>query len=662
MFNIKNIRSQQAFSLVEVVVALAVFAILAAGVFNITTSSYRNFYGKGDKQVLKEFAQEGIEAVKAIRNNSWQDIENVSGAGNQGITKDNNGYWEFSGSSNTLDVFTRVISITDVQRNSSWEIVDAGGTNDPLTKKVTVTVSADGMEDYVLTTYITDWAHKTWLQTDWSGVGAREFWEDAAMSSSSVTNLSTSTSGSLVLSEDNQFSNGYTYRKAITIDSDQVSGSGDLTDFPMFFSDTLSYLKTTTHGGEVTNDNGYDIVFASDSSGATQLDHEIERYNSTTGQFEAWVEVPTVSYNSDTTIYLFYASSTISTSQEDVTGTWNSNFVEVMHMKEDPAVNTNCGQSGSYKICDSTSNNNDAYAAGTMTASDRIEGPAGYALDMDGGDDYLLILDSASLDSATGPGQARTWSLWLNITAGADNKIITDKSQFNGYQLWLQTNGTSGDVVGGVEPSCYPNCLNASLGTGSWKYLTITFDGSAGTLYVNGSVADGPFTFSTVPADNNDVLLVGGGYGGTMLDAHFDELRISNVERSAGWVVTEYNNMNSTSTFYSISDVSGYSSPGVLYSSIFNIGSTDQEIHSVTVEQSVPSGCDIDITLEASDSASFASGVVSETYSDSSADVYTSSTTASINGKRYIRYKATLTACNSNADTPTLYSVEINYR
>jgi len=188
------------FSLVELVLAIGVFAILASGVTYVVTNSYTNFYGSGNKQNISEFAQEGIEAVRSIRDNSWQDIEDVSGAGNKGINKDA-GYWAFSGSSDTRDGLTRVISIASAQRDSDGNIVDSDGTDDPRTKQVTVTVSASGIEDYVLVTFLTDWSHKVWQQTDWSGSGDSEFWSSSNKASSSFSNISTSTEGALKLSQ-----------------------------------------------------------------------------------------------------------------------------------------------------------------------------------------------------------------------------------------------------------------------------------------------------------------------------------------------------------------------------------------------------------------------------------------------------------------------------
>ena len=188
------------FSLVELVLAIGVFAILASGVTYVATNSYTNFYGAGNKQNIAEFAQEGIEAVRSVRDNSWQDIEDISGEGNKGVNKDD-GYWSFSGSSDTRDGLTRTVNIANAQRDSDGNIVDSGGTEDPRTKQVTVTVSASGVEDYTLVTFLTDWSHKVWNQTDWSGVGDSEFWASSDTASSTFSNISTSTAGSLKLSQ-----------------------------------------------------------------------------------------------------------------------------------------------------------------------------------------------------------------------------------------------------------------------------------------------------------------------------------------------------------------------------------------------------------------------------------------------------------------------------
>jgi len=125
----------------------------------------------------------------------------------------------------------------------------------------------------------------------------------------------------------------YSYRKSITIQSSQVSGTADHSNFPVLVNLTNGKLRHIDSGGHVTNTNGYDIIFrASDET--TQLDHEIEEYDSSTGTVVAWVRIPTLSYDTNTVIYMYYGNTCISTSQENVTGVWDSNYLGVWHLKE----------------------------------------------------------------------------------------------------------------------------------------------------------------------------------------------------------------------------------------------------------------------------------------------------------------------------------------
>jgi hypothetical protein len=67
----------------------------------------------------------------------------------------------------------------------------------------------------------------------------------------------------------------YSYRKKITIDKDKVSGSADLTSFPVLINITGDPdLRTTANGGHVQDADGDDIIFRA-SDGTTQLDHEL---------------------------------------------------------------------------------------------------------------------------------------------------------------------------------------------------------------------------------------------------------------------------------------------------------------------------------------------------------------------------------------------------
>jgi hypothetical protein len=166
----------------------------------------------------------------------------------------------------------------------------------------------------------------------------------------------------------------YTYRMSITVNSSQVQ-NGPQPNFPFLFSSTSNNLKTTANGGSVTNSNGYDIVFKAldattcgaswDGTGCT-LSHEIEKYDGATGEFIAWVRVPSI--NNGTVIYVYYGNSSISTSQENKTGVWDTNYKAVWHLPNGTALSAN----------DSTSGGNNGSSTNASAVPGKIGGGASF--------------------------------------------------------------------------------------------------------------------------------------------------------------------------------------------------------------------------------------------------------------------------------------------
>jgi len=143
-------------------------------------------------------------------------------------------------------------------------------------------------------------------------------------------------------------STGYGYYMPITVNSGQVSNGPQL-NFPFLFSSTSANLRTTGHGGHVQESHGYDIIFRAlddTTCGGTgkapcTLSHEIEKYDDTDAnhQFVAWVKVPSI--NTNTQIYVYYGNSSISTSQENKTGVWDSNYKGVWHLGNGTTLTAN---------------------------------------------------------------------------------------------------------------------------------------------------------------------------------------------------------------------------------------------------------------------------------------------------------------------------------
>jgi len=127
------------------------------------------------------------------------------------------------------------------------------------------------------------------------------------------------------------WSNGYVFRRAITIDHTKVPNT-DQSNFPVLISGTYSYLATAPNGGDVTSLSGYDIIFTSDAAGTTVLPDERESYNYFTGAVLFWVKAPTLSHTTDTVIYMFYGNGSITTDQSNKMGVWDANYKGVWHL------------------------------------------------------------------------------------------------------------------------------------------------------------------------------------------------------------------------------------------------------------------------------------------------------------------------------------------
>lgn len=321
----------------------------------------------------------------------------------------------------------------------------------------------------------------------------------------------------------------FSYSRAITVDHTKVPNT-DQTNFPVNFSGTYSYLATVANGGLVTNSSGYDIGFYSDALLTTKLKWEMESYSATTGAVAFWIKIPSLSHTVDTVIYVGYGDASISTDQSDPTNVWDTSFYSVWHMKE---TLTAAGQT----VADSTSAAHNMTSVGTWTGAQQVAGVVGGSLKLlIAGVDYLSYTALSLSGDFTIEG-------WAQLTANPSNDSmmfgVNGGMDTNWFGAFFRSYSGSGDeVVSGT-----------SIAANAWHHFVITrtASGSGMVLYQDGVSAGTGFSNQTKTYDS-----LGRGAGGVSKDIYFDEVRISTSVRSADWVKTEYNNMFSPSTFYSI--------------------------------------------------------------------------------------------------------------
>ncbi len=339
----------------------------------------------------------------------------------------------------------------------------------------------------------------------------------------------------------------YLYKKKITIDRTKVSGSANLTNYPMLISMTDANLKTTGNAGYVQNTNGFDIVFT-DSAGTTKLDHEIETYTATTGAIDMWVRIPTLSYTVDTVIYMYYDNSSISTTQENATGVWDSNFKGVWHSE----------QTSGTALSDSTSgakNGTKQTATRPNPATGKIGGAQDYASTTS---DYVNANNSAT-SIASGSYTLSFWfkprNNFISSTTGMSMFTLADSPSSNDIRIRL-VNGTGKMDLYASKQTPYSAVSATTTETswtgGTWYFATASFSSTNAMRLFRNGVADGTNVATTRGTGNAAEFDFGRGWDGFYFDGSMDEIRISNSERTPGWITTEYNNENSPSTFYSV--------------------------------------------------------------------------------------------------------------
>lgn len=327
----------------------------------------------------------------------------------------------------------------------------------------------------------------------------------------------------------------YLYKQVITIDHTKVMGSSNLSSFPALINFTDANLKTIANGGHVANSNGYDIVFSADADGTTLLDFEIERYDATTGEVIAWVRIPTLDYNDNTILYLFYGNALAINTVSNPTGVWDANYMGVYHL---PNGTTKNG-------ADSTSNGRNGTFTGTSAVTGQIDGAVNFTASGD-----RLTFSSISLS-----GVVYTISAWIKtpIAAVSDgfNTLFRGPLAGGDHQILVRNSdnklgGYDNAGAGGFKDSGF---VVTTLSAG-WHYLVGVTNTTDTFVYIDGILV------GTIPWKSSGAIDVIGNYYGSGLQqwGYADEVRISTgVARSADWILTEYNNQSSPSTFYSIS-------------------------------------------------------------------------------------------------------------
>jgi len=323
------------------------------------------------------------------------------------------------------------------------------------------------------------------------------------------------------------FQNGWHYRKQITID--QANIPEDLTNFPVLVSIVDSDLKVKAQA------DGDDILFMNNTGYATLLNYEIEQYDGTTGTLIAWVNITDLSSAFDTIFYIYYGNPTIF-SLQNPEKTWDDHYLAVWHFGETSGVN----------VADSTKNHFNA------TANSNTPVTVGQI----GNGRYFNMVSSeiyVGTQPAFGGLPQYTVDAWaLPQTVIGEHRIF-DRSEpsHKNTIVFYQQNTKLFFLTNNVDDPSYSNAFSVNV----WTHAAGVFTGSGGenVVYKNG-VKGTPITATqTSPTAGSITIYLGRAcvdpsasyrWYGTL-----DEMRFSNIARSAAWINVSYQNQNDPASF-----------------------------------------------------------------------------------------------------------------
>ena len=641
--------NKKGFSLVELIIAIGVFGLLASGVFNVVIGNYNNFYGTGDKQTVSEFAQEGIEAVRNIRDRSWHEIEDNINI-NLGVNKENE-LWIFDGSSNIEGDLTRVIIISNVSRNQDGEI-DSSGTNDNSTKLLTVTVSGSGMDDFVLEEYLTNWDYSILEQTDWSGGDGEEFWNNETM-----------------------------YDSGEYID-DSIEGELKL----IFTPGESSFGEWSDLGSDanvVLPNYAYDIAFSPDSNTAYVIGNtsfDLRKYDisdARNGNIKKAVSLnmPTTGYTIEVVkdgAYAFIGYYTIDGSNAigiiDLNG-WNiygyqntgSNGRPYDFIYDDVnnILYALCANGYIYTYSFSNGILTDLNRGQLFTTSNRTAINKGALINgylfvvTDDSSKAIIKIDASNPSNLTEVSSLANSNDFVDIkyleTISYDRFLVATEDKYGEFKI-IQDGAGSPSILSSFDLSGY---YFKSLIYDQVNELVLMYDYYGRLFSIDISDREIP-----IAGPVSDTI----SYYYNLASVPYHSMEYNSV--LGGIFILERLSFNSIKKMHFIMQpievgLGSYATLGKLYSSIIDLGSTNQELNSITINQSIPIGCSLNICLYTSDASTF-SPSESICFNETAAE-YTKDIIDTLDGNRWFRYTVSMSPCNSDTSTPVLESIKLNY-
>lgn len=330
-------------------------------------------------------------------------------------------------------------------------------------------------------------------------------------------------------------------RIKLTLDSNQIDAA--LSDFPV-----PVYLSTASGIGDVDascvfdelgSDANRKKIAITTSDGETQCYVEIERWDHANEKAWLHVRVTSIAADADTELYLYYDSS-----QDDNTtyvgdtgdvaaqSVWDSNFVGVWHLEQDPSGGVGC-------IKDSTINVNHGTPQGSMATGDLVDAQFGKGLDFDGVDDLidvglsdvLNVHTDYTIEAIVNPytmGEGDYGRIWTRYSDGQGILLLLNKSTSNYFRI---------DPYGGSGIGS-----TSTISLNQFQALAARSISGYVTLFKNGG-SDGSGSVSIPSVESAPGIIGNNPEQNRTFRGIISGLRISCTGRSDAWIKATYHGL-----------------------------------------------------------------------------------------------------------------------
>jgi hypothetical protein len=318
------------------------------------------------------------------------------------------------------------------------------------------------------------------------------------------------------------------YSKKIVLNT-TASGAdvaGMVTDFPV-----LARLTSGNFNFAQAKSGGEDVRFT--KSDGTPLLYEIERWDASAQQAEIWVKVDTIFGNNSTQYITMFWGNTNATSLSNSVAVFDTGkgFQGVWHLNEASGLVAK----------DATGNHYDGTPSDTAPSA--VTGTIGIAKGFNGISSSVQMKGTADSKLNFPKNGYYSVSVWVNADTLNSNRsqLIVGKGH---YQYFLKLY-SDWEFTEYVSDSTW-QITNTPPVARQWKYLVGTREGNTENLYLDGTLVNtNTFsgTISNFGDTGSDVSI--GRYlqyvtefnqGFAFFNGAIDEVRISNVSRSADWI------------------------------------------------------------------------------------------------------------------------------